>query len=316
MTHTNANIKALHTRFLWQAPKGTGTVKFRVLIKQGEQNKGNFFWPVQELILTEGAAASSTPLSRTVAGAAGEACADTCFKNYFTSTAITKETLAPALAQAQAAKRVRASAAAAACTAAISDAVGQEEDEQEERPRERNVRLDQWMLQQLHPRMQQQVRQQQREQYLHEQQLMRDWLAQRERMHRLHRLHKNPIRLKIEHQHQQIKHKYRTLGLQLGELEQLIQLQHQRGALAMQMLAGAAAQMPAAQAQSVSSWSTDLVEATQRMQGLRAAQQQAQQDVNEPEQLMQECDLATRSLLISRPLPSVVGADSGSTPLG
>ncbi len=39
VTHTNANIKALHTRFLWQAPKGTGTVKFRVLIKQGEQNK-------------------------------------------------------------------------------------------------------------------------------------------------------------------------------------------------------------------------------------------------------------------------------------
>ncbi len=48
--------------------------------------QGNFFWPVKELILTEGASATATPTSRTVAGAPGQACADVCFKNYPTST--------------------------------------------------------------------------------------------------------------------------------------------------------------------------------------------------------------------------------------
>jgi hypothetical protein len=82
VTHTNANIKALHNRFLWSAPKGTGTVKFRVLIKQGEQNKGNFYWPIKELILTEGASAPANPTSRTVAGAPGMACADVCYTQF------------------------------------------------------------------------------------------------------------------------------------------------------------------------------------------------------------------------------------------
>jgi hypothetical protein len=79
VTHTNANVKALHTRFLWSAPKGTGTVLFRVLIKQGEQNKGNFYWPAKELRLTEGTAPAPTA-QQTVIGAPGQACADVCYK--------------------------------------------------------------------------------------------------------------------------------------------------------------------------------------------------------------------------------------------
>jgi hypothetical protein len=47
ITHTGANLKPLHTRFYWSAPRGTGAVQFRVLIKQGEQNKGSFFWSVK-----------------------------------------------------------------------------------------------------------------------------------------------------------------------------------------------------------------------------------------------------------------------------
>ena len=56
VTHADANLKQLHTRFFFSAPIGTGTVRFRVLIKQGEQNKGSFFWPVRELVLNEGPA--------------------------------------------------------------------------------------------------------------------------------------------------------------------------------------------------------------------------------------------------------------------
>jgi hypothetical protein len=79
VAHTNANLKSLHTRFLWSAPKGTGEVVFRVLIKQGEQNKGNFYWPAKELRLTEGA--SPPPATQqTVIGAPGQACADVCYK--------------------------------------------------------------------------------------------------------------------------------------------------------------------------------------------------------------------------------------------
>lgn len=79
VTHTNANVKPFHTRFYWTAPVGvnTGTVRFRVLIKQGEQNKGNFYWPSKELKLKQAAPVARTKLS--VIGVAGRACADVCY---------------------------------------------------------------------------------------------------------------------------------------------------------------------------------------------------------------------------------------------
>jgi len=79
VSHTNANLKPLHARFLWQAPKGTGTVVFRILIKQGEQNKGSFYYPAIELRLTE-AAPLAPPTQRTVIGEPGVACADVCYQ--------------------------------------------------------------------------------------------------------------------------------------------------------------------------------------------------------------------------------------------
>lgn len=93
--HTTADLKPLHTRFSWTAPKGTGNVTFRILIKQGEQGKGTFFGPNTVLTLTEGSTYNAprptgngtnpqpipfgtTAVTQTVLGGTGLCCADTC----------------------------------------------------------------------------------------------------------------------------------------------------------------------------------------------------------------------------------------------
>jgi len=85
ITHTNAEQKPFHTRFTIVLPKGTGTVRFKILLKQGEQNKGNFWYPQVDLILTERNVTAPAPApanlpapSITVLGAPGQSCADAC----------------------------------------------------------------------------------------------------------------------------------------------------------------------------------------------------------------------------------------------
>ena len=101
VTHIDADLKPLHTRFYWKPTVGTGDVTFRILIKQGEQNKGNFFWAEKQLKLTEGVAPveyalppsnntspdfepeplSGPIVSQVVVGGSGMSCADVCNKN-------------------------------------------------------------------------------------------------------------------------------------------------------------------------------------------------------------------------------------------
>jgi len=59
VTHTNAAIKPTHQKFYFQAPKGTGNVTFRILLKYGVQNDGAFFYPERTLMLREGPAPSA-----------------------------------------------------------------------------------------------------------------------------------------------------------------------------------------------------------------------------------------------------------------
>ena len=54
VTHKDASVKPLTNIFSFKAPKaGAGTIKFRVLIKRGETNTGEFYWPEATLELTE-----------------------------------------------------------------------------------------------------------------------------------------------------------------------------------------------------------------------------------------------------------------------
>ena len=47
LMHTDAQLKGYQERFVFRAPPaGTGPISFRVLVKQGETNKGAFYWPV------------------------------------------------------------------------------------------------------------------------------------------------------------------------------------------------------------------------------------------------------------------------------
>ena len=61
LMHTDPSRKHVLERFLFRAPPaGTGPITFRALIKQGETNKGAFYWPT--------APASPTPAQNPVAG--------------------------------------------------------------------------------------------------------------------------------------------------------------------------------------------------------------------------------------------------------
>ena len=62
----DANAKRMHHRFHWRAPTGLGRVTFRLLLKWGETNGGNFYWPMTEgdLTLDEGAIVPDANASR------------------------------------------------------------------------------------------------------------------------------------------------------------------------------------------------------------------------------------------------------------
>ena len=46
LMHADAELKGFSERFVFEAPPaGTGPITFRVLVKQGETNKGAFYWP-------------------------------------------------------------------------------------------------------------------------------------------------------------------------------------------------------------------------------------------------------------------------------
>jgi hypothetical protein len=77
VTHASPQPKALHSKFYFTAPAGTGRVTFRVLLKQGGQGRGAFYYPKVPLALGEGPAPPASA-SRVIVGAAGAACAEVC----------------------------------------------------------------------------------------------------------------------------------------------------------------------------------------------------------------------------------------------
>lgn len=53
--HRNAGQKKFHHEFRWRAPKaGTGRVRFHALVKRGETNTGEFYWPRPAVNLANG----------------------------------------------------------------------------------------------------------------------------------------------------------------------------------------------------------------------------------------------------------------------
>lgn len=102
VVHANADVKNIVHTFYWRAPAGTGSVSFRALIKQGEQNHGNFYKPA-DLVLTE---SSATPAAQSVwKGAPGDSCDETCGKQAMACDAAgTLGLNTPALLQAQVSK--------------------------------------------------------------------------------------------------------------------------------------------------------------------------------------------------------------------
>jgi len=80
LVHRDAEPKPVHTMHYFRAPaSGTGSITFKVLIKQGEQAKGNFFLPRVELSLEEAATPSAVVLNaRPIKGKAFQSCNDVC----------------------------------------------------------------------------------------------------------------------------------------------------------------------------------------------------------------------------------------------
>jgi hypothetical protein len=93
--HQNANDKHYHTSFQWQAPKtGTGKLKLHVLLKHGQTNGGEFFWPgkiyangvvhsipTEGVILTEVDAPTTATTSRWYLAKRGVSCDAVCSEN-------------------------------------------------------------------------------------------------------------------------------------------------------------------------------------------------------------------------------------------
>lgn len=83
VVHANADIKPLRTTFHFRAPAvaGYGDLTFRVLLKQGEQGKGTFYYPKTDLILKEqdlAAPPAGGVVGTVVRGSARHSCNNVC----------------------------------------------------------------------------------------------------------------------------------------------------------------------------------------------------------------------------------------------
>ena len=68
LMHADAELKSLRERFVFKAPpNGVGPITFRVLVKQGETNKGAFYWAASANTSARSATVLQSP-SRGVAG--------------------------------------------------------------------------------------------------------------------------------------------------------------------------------------------------------------------------------------------------------
>lgn len=81
LLHASAMLKPYQLTLQWEAPPaGTGTVTFETLIKRGDANTGEFYFPQSDLVLTEGPA----PVDESkiellyVRGSVGESCTAAC----------------------------------------------------------------------------------------------------------------------------------------------------------------------------------------------------------------------------------------------
>jgi len=78
--HATAEWKPYHSILYWKAPPtGTGAITFRCLIKYGNANTGDFYWPMTagDLSLTEGPARPNPSVAWT-RSSVGASCTDTC----------------------------------------------------------------------------------------------------------------------------------------------------------------------------------------------------------------------------------------------
>lgn len=67
VTHINADIKPMFSVFHFRAPlSGAGPLTFHIMIKQGEQAKGNFYWPIGKTITLTEALANPLSAPRTI----------------------------------------------------------------------------------------------------------------------------------------------------------------------------------------------------------------------------------------------------------
>ena len=81
LLHATATYKNSHEVFWFKAPaQGTGTIALRALVKQGDANMGEFYFPMQngDLILTEDTNALPAPSGAWVRGNPGESCTEAC----------------------------------------------------------------------------------------------------------------------------------------------------------------------------------------------------------------------------------------------
>jgi hypothetical protein len=85
VTHSDADLKSMHNYFYYKVPAGTGRITFNLLIKQGEQGRGEFFYPAKPLNLTEKAANSMLGAAPTVLGQPGQSCTEVCALTQTTS---------------------------------------------------------------------------------------------------------------------------------------------------------------------------------------------------------------------------------------
>jgi hypothetical protein len=85
VVHAHAGIKPYHSKFYFVSPKSGGDITFRALIKRGPANTGEFYYPINTLVITErskedegGAENEDGEISGWFRAGVGQTCDDFC----------------------------------------------------------------------------------------------------------------------------------------------------------------------------------------------------------------------------------------------